>query len=43
MSEPTSTSNLAQQESENEDQKTIKTFAAASFLNDMGSDMIYPI
>jgi len=24
-------------------QKTVKTFAAASFLNDMGSDMIYPI
>lgn len=23
--------------------KTVRTFAAASFLNDMGSDMIYPI
>jgi MFS family permease len=43
MSEPTSTSNFAQQESETEHRKTIKTFAAASFLNDMGSDMIYPI
>ncbi|MEA3343487.1 MAG: MFS transporter [archaeon] len=28
---------------ENQNKKTIKTFAAASFLNDMGSDMIYPI
>lgn len=26
-----------------ETRKTIKTFALASFLNDMGSDMIYPI
>lgn len=25
------------------DEKTVKTFAAASFLNDFGSDMIYPI
>lgn len=29
--------------SKNESSSTIKTFAAASFLNDMGSDMIYPI
>jgi MFS family permease len=43
MSEPNSVSNLAQQDSGNEDRKTIKTFAAASFLNDMGSDLIYPI
>ena len=27
----------------NEAAKTIRTFALASFLNDMGSDMIYPI
>ncbi len=26
-----------------ESQKTIRTFALASFLNDMGSDMIYPV
>jgi len=26
-----------------ESRKTIRTFAAASFLNDMGSDMIYPV
>lgn len=26
-----------------ENKKTLKVFAAASFLNDMGSDMIYPI
>ncbi len=26
-----------------ESKKTIRTFAAASFLNDMGSDMIYPV
>lgn len=26
-----------------ERKKTVRTFAAASFLNDMGSDMIYPI
>jgi MFS family permease len=26
-----------------ETKKTVRTFAAASFLNDMGSDMIYPI
>lgn len=26
-----------------ETQKTVRTFALASFLNDMGSDMIYPI
>ncbi len=26
-----------------ETKKTIRTFAAASFLNDMGSDMIYPV
>lgn len=30
-------------QNEQENKKTIKTFAAASFLNDMGSDMIYPI
>lgn len=29
--------------SEKESKKTVRTFAAASFLNDMGSDMIYPI
>jgi MFS family permease len=28
---------------ENEKEKTIKTFALASFLNDLGSDMIYPV
>jgi MFS family permease len=28
---------------EKEARKTVRTFAAASFLNDMGSDMIYPI
>lgn len=28
---------------EKETRKTIRTFAAASFLNDMGSDIIYPI
>jgi MFS family permease len=27
----------------NESKKTVRTFASASFLNDMGSDMIYPI
>jgi len=26
-----------------EDKRTVRTFAAASFLNDFGSDMIYPI
>jgi MFS family permease len=26
-----------------ENKKTVRTFAASSFLNDMGSDMIYPI
>ena len=26
-----------------EDRRTVRTFAAASFLNDFGSDMIYPI
>jgi len=26
-----------------EERRTVRTFAAASFLNDMGSDMIYPI
>lgn len=26
-----------------EDKKTVRTFAAASFLNDFGSDMIYPV
>lgn len=43
MSESTSHPNIGQQKSETEHRKTIKTFAAASFLNDMGSDMIYPI
>lgn len=43
MLDSISTSNLAQNISGNKDRKTIKTFAAASFLNDMGSDMIYPI
>jgi MFS family permease len=28
---------------EREKKKTIRTFAAASFLNDMGSDIIYPV
>jgi MFS family permease len=28
---------------EKESKRTVRTFAAASFLNDMGSDMIYPI
>lgn len=28
---------------EKEKRKTLRTFAAASFLNDLGSDMIYPI
>jgi len=28
---------------ENETKKTVRTFALASFLNDLGSDMIYPI
>ena len=27
----------------NNSKKTIRTFAIASFLNDLGSDMIYPI
>lgn len=27
----------------NESKKTVRTFALASFLNDMGSDMIYPV
>jgi MFS family permease len=36
MAEPQAPSN-------NESRSTIKTFALASFLNDMGSDMIYPI
>ncbi|HER43071.1 MAG TPA: MFS transporter, partial [Candidatus Eisenbacteria bacterium] len=27
----------------NDSRKTVRTFAAASFLNDLGSDMIYPI
>ncbi|MCX6814744.1 MAG: hypothetical protein NTY20_03795 [Candidatus Aenigmarchaeota archaeon] len=31
--------NLGQKESK----RTVRTFAAASFLSDMGSDMIYPI
>jgi len=31
------------QERQKESKKIIRTFAAASFLNDMGSDMIYPI
>jgi c-di-AMP phosphodiesterase-like protein len=26
-----------------ETRKTIRTFALASFLNDLGSDMIYPV
>lgn len=26
-----------------EEQRTVRTFAAASFLNDMGSDMIFPV
>jgi len=30
-------------EQDKEAKKTIRTFAAASFLNDMGSDIIYPI
>jgi MFS family permease len=29
--------------SENESKKTVRTFAIASFLNDFGSDIIYPI
>ena len=29
--------------SRSESKRTVRTFAAASFLNDMGSDMIYPI
>ena len=29
--------------SEREKAKTVRTFALASFLNDFGSDMIYPI
>ncbi len=33
----------SQTSSNDESRSTIKTFAAASFLNDMGSDMIYPI
>lgn len=33
----------SQTPSNDESRSTIKTFAAASFLNDMGSDMIYPI
>jgi MFS family permease len=33
----------SQTPSNEESRSTIKTFAAASFLNDMGSDMIYPI
>ena len=28
---------------QNESTKTVRTFAVASFLNDLGSDMIYPI
>ena len=28
---------------EKEDKRTVRTFAAASFLNDFGSDMIYPV
>ncbi len=43
MLDSTSTSSVPQNISGNKDRKTIKTFAAASFLNDMGSDMIYPI
>ncbi len=31
------------EEKPNQSKKIIRTFAAASFLNDMGSDMIYPI
>ena len=31
------------QPKEKESKRTVRTFAAASFLNDIGSDMIYPI
>ncbi|MBU1299927.1 MAG: MFS transporter [Bacteroidetes bacterium] len=54
MAESTSPSNTSQRvsnpleadkqrPSNDESRSTIKTFAATSFLNDMGSDMIYPI
>lgn len=43
MSESPTLEKIGQQKSETEHRKTIRTFAAASFLNDMGSDMIYPI
>lgn len=33
----------AQQDAKSENRKTIRIFALASFFNDMGSDMIYPI
>jgi len=34
---------MSMAEAQDETKKTIRTFAAASFLNDMGSDIIYPI
>ena len=34
---------MDQQPPRPEDRKTLRTFALASFFNDMGSDMIYPI
>ncbi len=33
----------AQQDAKSENRKTIRIFALASFFNDMGSDMIYPV
>jgi len=37
------TGNFMKNENHKETKKTVRTFAMASFLNDMGSDMIYPI
>ncbi len=34
---------MAHRMEQKEAKKTIRVFAAASFLNDFGSDMIYPI
>jgi MFS family permease len=34
---------LMKNENHKEMKRTVRTFAAASFLNDMGSDMIYPV
>ena len=34
---------MVMKEGESQAKKTVRVFAAASFLNDLGSDIIYPI